>query len=154
MVRKTKQQYIIGKQDKIDLPEFNLNNLSCKVDTGADSSSIHCHKVRIKEIDGKEVLSFRLLDPLHPHYQKKDFFTTEFIERKVKNSFGDSEYRYFIRTKVLLFGKEFQTEFSLSDRAKMKYPVLLGRKILASGFLVDVTQKNISYKKKINSLKK
>src|SRR5690606_33875272 len=88
-----KEKFIIGARDRIDLPEFNLLNLPCKVDTGAATSAIHCYKVQLKEIDGKEFISFRLLDPSHEAYNGKEFRTDNFKEKRVKSSFGHTEYR-------------------------------------------------------------
>jgi hypothetical protein len=150
MPRNDKKQ-VLGGSDKIDFPDLGLENISCKVDTGADTSSIHCHHVRIREINGEEVLVFRLLDPRHKTYLKKDFTTKSFKERKVKNSFGDKEYRYFVKLKITLFNKDIETEFSLANRADMKFPVLLGKKLLSQNYIVDVGQKNLSFtgKKKL-----
>jgi hypothetical protein len=56
--------------------------------------------------------------------------------------------RYVIKTKVTLFGKTFKTEFSLADRQQMRYPVLLGRKLLRNRFIVDVSLENVSFSQK------
>ena len=145
-----KKILIIGSSDRLDFPDFGLENISCKIDTGADTSSIHCNKARIREIDGKEVLVFRLLDPKNKSYLKKDFTTTQFKEKRVKNSFGDKEYRYFIMMKVEIFGQIFETEFSLSNRSELVFPVLIGKQLLKQIFLVDVAQKNLSFTIKKN----
>ncbi len=147
---KFKNKIIIGNSDKIDFLELGLENIGCKIDTGADTSSIHCHHVRIREINGEEVLVFRLLDPRHKAYIKKDCITKFFKEKKIKNSFGDREYRYFVKLKITLFGQEIETEFSLANRADMKFPVLLGKKLLGQLYMVDVAQKNLSYNHKKN----
>jgi len=140
---------IIGAKDRIDFPEFEIYDIPCRIDSGALTSSIHCHRVKIKQgIDGKERLFFRLLDPKHPNYQKKDFIVEQFTERKIKSSNGYSEYRFVITTKVILFGIEIITEFSLSDREKMQFPVLIGRKLLKNRFLIDVTKSDLSFKHK------
>lgn len=145
---KKKQKTIIGNRDKIDIPEFGLYNLPCKTDTGATTSAIHCHHVRLMETDGEETISFRLLDPSHEAYNHKEFRTSKFKEKKIKSSFGDIEYRYTITCDVTLFGKTFQAEFTLADREKMKYPVLLGRRLLRSRFIVDVAKSDLSFKQK------
>lgn len=36
---------IIGRIDKADFPELNLQNINLKVDTGAYTSTIHCHDI-------------------------------------------------------------------------------------------------------------
>ncbi|WP_373497348.1 RimK/LysX family protein, partial [Aquiflexum sp.] len=67
-------------------------------------------------------------------------------QKKVKNSFGQAEVRYKVSTKVIMFGVEFEAEFTLTDRSKMRNPILLGRKILIGRFIVDVQEVNLSKK--------
>jgi hypothetical protein len=148
MVIKKKELLTIGSKDMIDIPELGIFDLPCKIDTGAASCSIHCERVKLKEVNGKEVLSVRFLDKTIPQYKKKDWVFETFTEKKIRNSFGDTEYRYLIPLKITLFGKEFETEFSLADRALMNYQVLLGEKLLYRKFLVDVSKRNLSYNKK------
>lgn len=140
---------VIGQQDRVDLPSFGLEDVPCKTDTGARTNAIHCHKVKIVEKEDTDILSFVLLDPSHPEYSDTEFRTSDFKERKIKNSFGESEHRYVITTIVRLFGREYKTEFTLSDRERMKFPVLLGARFLRRRFLVDVSKKDLSYKEKL-----
>ncbi|MFT5511761.1 MAG: hypothetical protein ACI8SE_000154 [Bacteroidia bacterium] len=134
----------IGITDVIDMPDAGLFDLPCKIDTGADTSSIHCERIKVKEIDDVECLVFKLLDKRHPLYTNKEIVTSEFKEKKVKSSFGDFEIRYQVKLKIILFGKRYRVAFNLSYREKMKYPVLLGRRFLSKKFLVDVSQNNLS----------
>lgn len=141
---KVKKKLIIGISDFIDVPDAGLYGLPCKIDTGADTSAIHCARIRIKEINGQDVLTFVLLDKKHPMYNRKELRTTEFIEKKIRSSFGDYEFRYQVKLNILVMGKKFRTSFTLSNREHMKYPVLLGRKFLKGRFLVDVGLTNLS----------
>jgi len=139
-----RKKVIIGGSEKIDLPEMNLFNIDAKVDTGADSSAIHCHHIEIVRRAGIKVLHFILLDPTHPDYNNKSFYFDQFKQKTVKNSFGDSERRYVIRTPVLIFNKRYKTELSLTYRGNLRYPILLGKRFLLKRFLVDVTQSDLS----------
>ncbi len=135
------KKLIIGKHDKIDLPEFNILNIKAKIDTGADSSSIHCTKIRIVERDNKTILKFKILDEeLH---EVESFYETE-----IKNSFGQTETRYVINTTIVLFNNTYDFVVSLTDRSDMKFPILLGKKLLNKNFIVDVSKVNLSYKLK------
>lgn len=58
--------------------------------------------------------------------------------RHVKSSNGTIQERIFIKTALQLFGQEYETELSLTDRKSMKYPMLIGRKYLEDRFIVDV----------------
>lgn len=139
----------IGRIDTIDLPEFGLGGVPCKVDTGADTSSLHCSRIRVVEnSEGQEVLEFHVLDAKHPLYVGQRMRTTDFSERRVRSSSGHLELRYSIATRLLLFGMEWPVEFTLTDRGQMRFPVLLGRRFLKKGFVVDVTKKNVSDKQR------
>ncbi len=144
-----KQKTTIGSRDKIDIPEFDLFDLPCKTDTGAATSAIHCHQVKLIQIHEVDYISFRLLDPSHLAYNHREYRTSHFKEKKIKSSFGDVAYRYTITCQVTLFGKSFRAEFTLADREKMRYPILLGRRLLRSRFVVDVAKANLSYKQKL-----
>ena len=142
------EKLIIGRSDRIDLPKLQLFEVDAKIDTGAYTSAIHFSHAEVITRNGKTVLHFNLLDPSHPNFNNKDFYIEEFEQRMIKNSFGISELRYVITTEILLFGKTWITEFSLSNRGNLKFPILIGRKLLKKGFLVDVTRTNLSFKKK------
>jgi hypothetical protein len=146
-----KAKKLIGRSDKVDLPELGLFDLDAKIDTGAYTSAIHCHNIKVVNKGGKKLLHFILLDPAHPAYNEKPYYFERFSRRSIKNSFGNSERRYIIKTVVELFGKVIRTEFSLSNRGNLKFPVLLGRKFIQGRFYVDVSVINISFRNKSNS---
>ncbi|MEO9804760.1 MAG: RimK/LysX family protein [Reichenbachiella sp.] len=135
----------IGRIDRIDLPEFGLENIEAKIDTGANRSSIHCSNIEHKMIDNEDCILFKI-----PLVSKGNdvFHSNEFFKKKIKSSSGHVENRYVIKTTIILFGKRIKTSFSLTDRTEMKYPILLGRKLLRSRYLVDVEQENLSFKLK------
>lgn len=139
---------LIGQTDRIDLPDFGLTDIPCKVDTGADTSAIHCERFRIVEKDGMDYITFRLLDKRFKDSERKTFRFTDFTEKKIRSSFGDLEYRYAIRTRIVLFGKTYHIMFTLSNRGSMKYPVLLGKRFLKGKFVVDVSQHDLSHTQK------
>lgn len=137
-------QKILGRYDRVDLPELGLKNIHAKIDTGAYTSSLHCHHASI--VDG--ALEFVLLDEEHPEFTGIKFRFTQYEIRNIKNSFGEVERRFVIITTLKIFNEEITTEFSLSNRGSLKFPILIGRKILRDRFLIDVTKKNLSYREK------
>lgn len=134
---------LLGRTDIVDFPKLDLEGINIKVDTGAYTSSMHCHN--IKEEDG--VLKCQFLDPSHDQYHEKYFFFKEFTQKNVKSSNGIVENRYLIETEVVVFNQTYTIELSLTERGSMKYPVLLGRKFLSKKFIVDTAKKNLSFKK-------
>jgi len=152
-----KEKLIIGRSEHLALPEFGFKRLKAKIDTGAYTSSIHCHKIEVspsKKDENELVLKFELLDPSHPLYTKKVLKVKEFKQKMIKSSNGTSRLSYVIKTEVEIFGKTYKTDFSLNDRSEMKYPILLGRKFLKKGFLVDVNSYDLSLKSKKKKKKK
>jgi len=135
----------IGRKDRIDLPELGIYDVDAKIDTGAYGCALHCHHIEIVEQEGREVLSFQVLDPSHPEFKNKIFYSKDYSQKKVKSSSGVKENRYTIKTSCILFGKSYRVVFSLTDRKRMKNPILLGRQFLAKRYLVDVTKKDVSF---------
>ena len=131
----------LGRSDRVDLPGLNLEDIQAKIDTGAYTSSLHCLRAEI--VDGE--LEFVLLDEEHPEFTGMKYRFKNFDQREIKNSFGEAELRFVIKTKVKIYDTVIRAEFSLSNRGNLKFPVLLGRKILRHRFLIDVTKKDLSF---------
>ncbi len=142
-----KKKKIIGRTDKVDLPELGLEEVQAKIDTGAYTSAIHCSKIHIDSTkEGKELLVYTISGSrLGKGMRARIFKTDTFKLKKIRSSNGQVQLRYVIKTKLKLFNKVFNTEFSLSDRSHMKNPILIGRKLLNGRFLVDVAEEDLSY---------
>ncbi len=133
-----KAKLTIGRRELIDFPELGLFGIAAKIDTGAYTTALHCHDIR--EENG--VLYFKLLDPSHPDYTEKEQKFTLYSQKEIKNSAGESEKRYIIKTIVRIGKKRIKSVISLTDRGTMRYPVLIGRKLLRNKFVVDVSLLN------------
>jgi hypothetical protein len=140
---KTDQKPIIGRIEKIDLPELSIFGLDAKIDTGAYTSSLHCHKIFTEKENGKEFVRFHVLDPDHPEYEEREYRSPVHKVKRVKSSNGMIEERVVIKQKVRFFGKKGTILLSLTNRSEMKYPVLIGRRFLEGRYTVDVSKKFI-----------
>ncbi len=145
-----KKKRVIGRTDKVDLPELGLTKVQAKIDTGAYTSAIHCSKIHVDtDKDGKNVLIYTISGSrLGKGMRARKFSTEHFKLKKIRSSNGQVQQRYVIKTKLKLFNKVYNTEFSLSDRSHMKNPILLGRKLLNGRFMVDVAEEDLSYNHK------
>jgi hypothetical protein len=135
---------ILGRYDRVDLPELGLSDIHAKIDTGAYTCSLHCREARV--VDGK--LEFILLDQEHPEFTGMKFVFDNFQKRDIKNSFGEVEKRFVIVTSIKVFDEVITADFSLCNRGSLKFPILIGRKILRDRFLIDVKMKNLSFREK------
>lgn len=134
---KPKNPKTVGMLLQVSLPLLGVKSLTAKVDTGAFSGSLHATDIQEIEINNKKCLQFI------PHGKKTAVCVDNFHSRTIKSSNGHRSLRYAIETEVLIMGKRYPLTITLSDRASMKYPMLIGRKFLRThGFLVDVSINN------------
>jgi hypothetical protein len=145
------EKKIIGRKDFASFPELGLEKVAIKIDTGAYTSSIHCHHIEEITIDGERLICFDLFDPDHKNYSNQKFTTSKYKQKVIKSSSGHAEKRFVIKTNILLFGIEYPIELSLSERGTMKYPILIGRKLLKKKFIVDTAKINLSFKHQKNN---
>lgn len=131
---------VIGRVEKISFPNWSIDQLDAKVDTGAYTSSLHCHKIEVVSKGEDQYVQFSLFDPEHPSYREQILESKLVKIRKVKSSNGVVQKRYTIKEPALFCGKKRMIELTLTDRRAMKYDLLLGRKFLEP-FLVDVSLK-------------
>lgn len=131
---------LIGRREFVSFPLLNIHKVEAKIDTGAYTCSIHCRNIILNTTNGKPVLTFQLLDDTVYSFD-------EFTRKKIKNSFGEMEERYIIKTLIGIGKKKIKTTISLSDRGNMRYPVLIGRRLLKGKFIIDV---NLIYTNGLN----
>lgn len=128
---------IIGRSEVLTFVGTDATNVPAKADTGAYRSAVHASNV----VEENGVLSFDLLGG-HPvcgamaHRVTAEAYTKVWVA----NSFGHREERYEVKLKVKLGPKIFHAQFTLADRSKKIYPILLGRKLLNHRFLVDSSE--------------
>ena len=132
---------ILGRFDKVDFPELDLYNIKTKVDTGAYTSAINCTKITEEE-NGLRCV-FHSNDSLNS--EGKEVLFKTYSRTDVKSSNGHKENRYKVRSSVIIFGKTYKINLTLSTREDMRFPVLLGRQFLKRKYLVDVSLENISF---------
>jgi hypothetical protein len=141
-----KDMEIIGRNDIVELPNFNLKDVPVKIDTGAYSCSIDCSSIELIEVEGKSQLEVVFLNEAHSKFNGEKMYFSKYKVKSVKSSTGEAQNRFFIQGEIILFGRTYQTDFSLSCRKGMRNPVLLGRKLLNKNFMVDTSKVNLSHK--------
>ena len=125
---------IIGRSEVLTFVGTEAVNVPAKTDTGAYRSAVHATNI----VEENGVLSFDLLGG-HPvcGAMTHRIVAEEFQKVWIANSFGHREERYEVKLKVKVGPKVFHARFTLADRSKKIYPILLGRKLLNGRFLVD-----------------
>ncbi len=129
---------IIGRAENIDLLDFGTKNIPAKIDTGADTSSIWASDIH----EENNTLYFTLFGKRSTHYTgvQQKFSKADFSLTRIENSFGERELRYKVKLRVKVKGRLIRATFTLADRSKKTYPILIGRKLLSNKFVVDVNK--------------
>lgn len=139
---------IIGSTELIGIA--NIKNIPAKIDTGADSSSIWASNINMKK-DG--TLVFTLFDKKSPLYTGEYLESTDYVVKKIRSSHGDTQIRYRVKLPLKLGGKSFITTFTLANRSRNNFPVLIGRYTLKDNFLVDVSRVAVNHASKPNTIR-
>jgi hypothetical protein len=134
---------VVGWRETIALPEFGLETLSAKLDTGASLSSLHAMQI--------ELISKRRESWVRFWTQSDDVDSGSPIrcearclgERAIRSSNGHVETRPIIETVVYLGGFQWPIEITLNDRSSLDCKVLLGRSALASRCIIDCSRKHL-----------
>ena len=132
-----KDKLIVGWSEWCALPTLHLPAIKAKIDTGATTSAIHAFDVEHYTRAGKEFVRFNVL----PIQARDDIVVACHSplvdERHVTSSDGHRELRPVVSSQLVLGGKKWQIELTLSNREPMTFRMLLGREALAGHALVD-----------------
>jgi len=134
------EPHVIGWREYITLPDLGLGPIMAKIDTGAHTAALHALGIEVMPdggegrlvrfhavVDETRKLTRRCALPLHGL-------------KRVKNSGGAVEQRCVVETEILLGGFRWRSLFTLTDRADMGFPILLGRSTIRRRFLVSPNQ--------------
>ncbi len=109
-----------------------------KLDTGALTSSMHAEDIEEFEKEGNEWVRFRVeLEDVDSGEKVESTFEREVQRRITVRGAGGAERRPVVVMKVCIGDKIYNEQFSLNDRDRMNYPVLIGRRTLESIGPVD-----------------
>jgi len=129
---------IIGWKETVDLPEWDIEHIVAKADTGARRSAIDVKNIR--ELPGNKV-QFSIVLHRKNRNLSKTVIAPIAHQTHVRSSNGQQHERYFVETKVRIGKKTKDVELSLVCRRAMTCRMLIGRKALEDDFLVDSSKK-------------
>ena len=112
-------------------------SIPARVDTGAATSSLDARDIKV--LPGKKEIEFRLPERCGGQLVRRKLHGW----RVVTSSDGRSEERPEVQMEFRFGDRVIRTHVTLSDRSRMHYPLLLGRRTLSNRFIVDVTQTNL-----------
>lgn len=129
----TREKITIGAVEEIVLFPWKIK-MPARIDTGAARSCLDARDIRI---DGNMV-EFRISD----QYGGKILRAPLKGRCRVRSAHGLTK-RAVVEIEICIGSRRFLTTVNLVDRSGMEYPFLIGRNILAQGFIVDISRSNI-----------
>lgn len=127
---------VIGAVEWIALPQLSVSRIRARVDTGAASSSLHVEDTQVFQQDGRDWAQFTVIVGQIHQWRKVSASAPIVGIKRVRNTGGEIEERYLIRTELQLGSISRFINITLSERSKMRYRMLLGRSAM-KGLLVD-----------------
>ncbi len=128
---------IVGWREWIGLPDLGIRAIRAKIDTGARSASLHAREIELFDQDGQRWARFEIVTDHARERERMQSMAPVIDIRSIKNSFGVSEERVMIRTRLRIGAGVWPIEVSLADRENMSFPVLLGRTAIRKHAVVD-----------------
>jgi hypothetical protein len=125
---KPKSPPLIGWREHVRLPRLHVGPIVAKIDTGAKSAALHAEDIKL----GRGRVRFVVVERGKRIHHEAALVA----KRRVKSSSGHVETRAVIETTVSIGRVSFDIEVTLTDRADMGVPMLLGRSSLGGSFAV------------------
>lgn len=134
---KNKAKTLVGSLEICSLPDFNIENLHIRVDTGAATSSLHVDNIEEFIRNNEDWVRF----DIHPDYHDVSKVVRKEAKisktKIIKSSNGTNQNRHFIETTLVLAGESWPILITLTDRSSMSYLMLLGRQAMKGKLIVD-----------------
>ncbi|WP_170287399.1 ATP-dependent zinc protease [Halioglobus maricola] len=130
---------IVGAVEWVYVEPAGLR-LEARLDTGAETTSIHAENIRLVEKEGKRYVRF-----IVPDAATGDQVNMELRLRRqvlIKQHSGEPERRYVVRMWLTLGEMRSRVDVTLSDRQVFEYSLLVGRNFLVDTAIVDVSRRH------------
>ena len=129
---------VIGAVERIYLPPMKSAFLA-RIDTGATTSSLDADTVKPFERDGDKWVAFSIINR---ETGEKYEFEKPLVKGIIIRRAGENEHRPIVEMDVKMGGEKFKANFTIAEREKFDYQMLVGRNILSGRAIVDVSISN------------
>lgn len=127
-----------GWVEKIRLAAAMDHPVKAKLDSGAKTSSINARKIEGFKRNGDDWVRFQLvLEGVDDEVRMVPMTLPVARHVRIKEHRADHDRRPIVELEFCFAGRLHHAEFSLVDRSKFHYPVLLGRRFLAGVATID-----------------
>ena len=133
--------WVLGWKEYVDFPDWGIGRVKVKIDTGARTSALDVLRYELRQTDTGLVADLHLALS-HKHPKRVTIVSVPVLENVVvRSSTGIWEERPLIETVVRLGPVTKRIQVTVTNRSRMLFRMILGRKALEGDFVVDVSKK-------------
>lgn len=136
-IPKANNQSVLGHEEKARLFPGNIK-IPARIDTGATTNSMHGVDAEVIEKNGKQYVRFNFID----HNDEVHAMTRPLVDQTVVKQASGKQTRYVVEMGLCVGDYYKETRFTLADRSRMTFPILVGRNYLDKSLLVSSADKN------------
>jgi hypothetical protein len=133
---------MIGWKEYVDFPEWGVRRVKVKIDTGARTSALDAVSYELLPAEGAPLVAELRLALHRRHPDRLTVVQVPVLALvMVRNTGGEWEQRPLVETTLRLGPVVKRVQLTVTSRATMRFPMILGRKALEGDFVVNVSQK-------------
>jgi hypothetical protein len=133
---RTHSNTLAGWREWVQLPSVGIPWIKAKLDTGAQTSSLHAHALELVDRDGEEWVRFMVRPWQRSLADQVAVELPVHDRRRVRSSNGHVQERIVVLMQLELVGQKVTAEVTLTNRDAMGFRMLIGREALRAGFVV------------------
>lgn len=136
-IPKANDKPVLGHEEKARLFPGNIE-IPARIDTGATTNSLNGIDAEVFEKDGQQYVRFNFVD----HNGTAHKMTRPLVDKTVVKQASGKQTRYVVEMGLCVGDYYKETRFTLADRSRMTFPILVGRNYLDKSLLVSSAEKN------------
>ncbi len=125
---------VVGWLEHVVVSEAGLI-LEAKLDTGADTSSLHAENIHRFRVDGKRMVRFDVLDTETGKLVQLERPLARMV--RIREHRGEHQRRPVVTMWICVGATKKRIEVNLVDRSAFNYPFLLGRSAMEGDIVID-----------------
>jgi hypothetical protein len=136
---------VLGWKEEASLPEWGIERLRVKLDTGAKTSAIHVAELAVvgdHDVAGERLPVLHLVIPLSRRNASRVVAVDAPVVgyKSVRDTGAKAERRAVVRTRLICGPLDREIDVTVTDRSGMIFRMILGRQALAGAAVVDPEQ--------------
>jgi hypothetical protein len=132
---------MVGWREYVDFPDWSIRRVKAKIDTGARTSALDAAGYELRPGDGEVLVAALRLALDRKHLDRVRVIHVPVVAMvAVRNTSGVFEQRPLIETTIRLGPVSKRVQLTITNRADMRFPMILGRRALQHDFIVDVSR--------------